>query len=307
MFRVARWLLLAVPMLTLGAPSVLGQDAPIVADFDIEVLDVIPPAKILEKQNNYLCSLLSEKEKPIPGSYQAVQLVDSLENAVAQLASSDTVQPPAPTPRQAPPADKVVLTWIKSVPAGVEFTKSEITVSQYRACVEKDKCTTPQPKSDDKDCNWGYSDRDSHPVNCVDWNQATAYCGWAGGRLPTEDEWFAEASKGGERKYSYPWGDTEATCDYAVMAQGGQGCGRGSTWPVCSKEKGNSVSGLCDLSGNVWEWTSSWFDNTQKYRIVRGGAWDGGNPSDFRASSRDRDVPTFKCASFGFRCARPLK
>ncbi|MBT3297233.1 MAG: SUMF1/EgtB/PvdO family nonheme iron enzyme, partial [Verrucomicrobia bacterium] len=80
---------------------------------------------------------------------------------------------------------------------------------------------------------------------------------WAGGRLPTEDEWFAEASNGGRRKYA--WGDVEVTCDLAIWGGGKKmdGCGADRTWPVCSKRGGYSISGLCDLTGNVREWTSS--------------------------------------------------
>ena len=83
--------------------------------------------------------------------------------------------------------DRVGLMWIYSKPAGIEFTKSEITVAQYRECVEAGMCTEPNSKSDSKYCNWGYTDRDNHPVNCVDWYQAKAFCEWVGGRLPTEE------------------------------------------------------------------------------------------------------------------------
>ncbi|MBW2701239.1 MAG: SUMF1/EgtB/PvdO family nonheme iron enzyme [Deltaproteobacteria bacterium] len=70
----------------------------------------------------------------------------------------------------------------------------------------------------------------------------------AGGRLPTEKEWEAEASNNGSRKY--PWGDEKVSCERAVMREEGvDGCGRDLTWPVCSKTLGNSVSGLCDMSG----------------------------------------------------------
>ena len=111
--------------------------------------------------------------------------------------------------RQAKKAKKAMsvnkgLEWVYSRPAGIEFSKSEVTVAQYRACVEAGKCSKPETKSDHKYFNWGYTDRDKHPVNGVDWNQAKSFCEWAGGRLPTEDEWYAEASNKGSRKY--PWG-----------------------------------------------------------------------------------------------------
>jgi formylglycine-generating enzyme required for sulfatase activity len=99
-------------------------------------------------------------------------------------------------------------------------------------------------------------------MNCVDWHDADAFCRWAGGRLMTKSEWHDEASESGRR--TYPWGSDEPTCEFAVMndwmTHGGnfrQGCGERGTWPVCSKPKGRSVHGLCDLSGNVWEWTDT--------------------------------------------------
>ena len=194
--------------------------------------------------------------------------------------------------------------WVHSRPAGIDLTKSEITVAQYRACVKAGRCTEPNSKSDNKYCNWGYSDRDNHPLNCVDWNQAKAFCEWAGGRLPTEDEWYAEASNGGKRKYA--WGDEEASCDYAIWGGGSKtdGCGRGSTWPVCSKPRGNSISGLCDMSGNLWEWTSSWYGDEHKYRVLRGGSWYFDYPDYLVPSYRFRNVPTNWYFNNGFRCGR---
>jgi hypothetical protein len=189
--------------------------------------------------------------------------------------------------------------WITSRPVGIEFSKSEVTVAQYRACVQADKCSPPDTGGK---CNWGVVGKEAHPANCVNWNQATAFCAWAGGRLPTEKEWFAEASDGGKRRY--PWGDQEVSCERAIWNQGGSGCGQGGTWTVCSKPAGNSVSGLCDLSGNVWEWTSSAKGNAL---MLRGGSWSYGSPANLRASGRDRDVPTRRSDDIGFRCARSRK
>jgi len=188
------------------------------------------------------------------------------------------------------------LTWIMSRAAGIEFTKSEVTVAQYKACVEAGKCSAPNTGGG---CNWNQAGRGTHPVNCVDWNQATAFCAWAGGRLPTEQEWEAEASDGGKRQY--PWGDEQVSCERAIWSQGGAGCGKNGTWPVCSKPAGNSVSGLCDMSGNVWEWTSS---SEGSARVVRGGSWLNGGPDFLRASYRARSDPSFRFDVYGFRCGR---
>jgi len=193
--------------------------------------------------------------------------------------------------------------------------KHEVTVAEYRECVNAGTCTEPQSKSDSKYCNWGYSDRDNHPINCVTWHQAKAYCEWIGGRLPTEAEW-EKAARGTDGRI-YPWGNAKATCEYAVMDDGSSGCGKDRTWPVCSKPRGNSPYGLCDMSGNVREWVNDWYksgyykssprDNPRGpssggSRVVRGGGWVS-DPGNLRASNRGRFTPGTGDSDFGFRCA----
>ncbi len=135
------------------------------------------------------------------------------------------------------------------------LSRTEVTVGQYRKCVDANVCSKPYNNHDIKEyCNWEYSDRENHPINCVNWNQARTFARWVGGDLPSEAQWeYASRSEGKDIKY--PWGNAEATCEYAVM---GRGCGKGglfsATWEVCSKTKGNTVQGLCDMSGNVEEW-----------------------------------------------------
>lgn len=199
------------------------------------------------------------------------------------------------------------LEWVYSQPAGVHFAKTETTVAQYRACVEAGGCNPRHhlTNSEDRGCNWGHPDRDEHPMNCVDWHGADAFCKWAGARLPTEEEWHAEASD--RATQAYPWGNAAVTCDLAVWGDGNDtdGCGKDSTWPVCSKPAGNSASGLCDMSGNVWEWTSSRWDAENDWRVVRGGSWRGRDPEPLRAAGRGGDHPDAPDDMPGFRCARP--
>jgi hypothetical protein len=210
------------------------------------------------------------------------------------------LQPPAPIP------GKAGVEWIYSKPAKLEFTKTEITLGQFKQCVSAGACDEKNraTKSDNQYCNWGYSDRDNHPMNCVDWVGADAFCKWAGGRLPTGDEWYSEASNGGEKR-KWPWGNSpDVSCDYAIWGDGNNtdGCGKDSTWPVCSKTKGNSVSGLCDMSGNVWEWTSTDYDSSNK--VLRGGSWYLDVEDYLRASNRAGRDPSFRDNNIGFRCVR---
>ena len=204
---------------------------------------------------------------------------------------------------------------------GFELTKSEVTVAQYEACVKAGKCSAANTG---QYCNWGKNDRGDHPINCVDWDQSVAFCQWAGGRLPTEAQWEYAARSGG-RDWKYPWGDEAATCDRAVMDDGGtrgsagretDGCGEDRTWPVCSKPRGHSKQGLCDLAGNVWEWVSDWKGSyssgssrnptgpsSGSDRVYRGGCWY--HPAaNLRAASRDGPRPGTHYGDLGFRCLR---
>ena len=198
-----------------------------------------------------------------------------------------------------------------------EMTKTQVTVEQYKACVDAGACTAPNSGGS---CNWGQSDRGKHPINCVDWHQAQAYAKWAGGRLPTEAEWEYAARSGG-RDWKYPWGNENATCERAVISEGGDGCGRDSTWPVCSKPKGNTTQGLCDMAGNVWEWVQDWYHDsyngaptdgsawerpTGSFRVFRGGSWCG-VARFVRAADRQYVVPGYRCAYLGLRLARSVR
>lgn len=178
------------------------------------------------------------------------------------------------------------------------MSKTEVTVGQYRKCVNAKVCSAPRTTLNWKDCNWAHSGREDHPINCVSWFQLNEFAKWVGARLPTEAEWeYAARSRG--KKRAYPWGNQEPTCSYAVMNDRGMndrgnGCGKGRTWPVCSKTLGNTQQGLCDMGGNVWEWVQDEYEysydgapsdgkarcdasdcskNPRATRVLRGGGW----------------------------------
>jgi len=195
-----------------------------------------------------------------------------------------------------------------------DMSKTDVTVAQYKECVIKGACTAPDTGNY---CNWGVADRALHPVNCIDWDQANQYAKFKGARLPSESEWEYAATSGGKNQ-KYPWGNDEPTCDKAVMyGNGGYGCGKNSTWPVCSKPAGNTAQGLCDMAGNVWQWVQdkyqdsykgtpsdgSAFEGAGSYRVLRGGSFGDFVASLLRADNRYYD-PGYRDVSVGFRLAR---
>jgi formylglycine-generating enzyme required for sulfatase activity len=194
-----------------------------------------------------------------------------------------------------------------------KIDKYEVTASKYKDCVAAGKCT---PAGTSSGCNYNDAIKGSHPINCVDWNQAKAYCAWAGKRLPTEAEWEKAARGTDERKY--PWGNSGLDCDHAVWNY--TSCGNTGTQAVPGKPQGFSPYGTMDMLGNVWEWVEddyhsnydgapagggAWVDSPRgALRILRGGSWGNMDAADLRASARSNGDPSTKSSIFGFRCAK---
>jgi formylglycine-generating enzyme required for sulfatase activity len=157
---------------------------------------------------------------------------------------------------------------------------------------------------------WGV--HDDHPMVFVSWEEARAYCGWAGGRLPTEAE--REKAARGTDERMYPWGNEDPDPERAVFRRS---WGKEATAAVGTHPTGASPYGLQDMGGNVWEWCADWYDGdyyeTSPYRdpkgppignarVARGGSWDS-RPAALSSSCRNWGHRGYRDGDFGFRCA----
>ncbi|MCW3094831.1 MAG: exported protein of unknown function, partial [Chthonomonadaceae bacterium] len=190
-----------------------------------------------------------------------------------------------------------------------------VTVGQYlKFCDETGHARPPAPNFNP---NW--SNRD-HPIVNVSYNDALAYCAWAGVKLPTEAQWEKAARGTDGRKF--PWGNDFDRSKLWASSKFGDA---GGTKPVGSFPSGASPFGVLDMAGNVWQWCSDWYDpnfyssrlaternpenqsvGDQKFRVLRGGSWDSCDPLDFLSADRHDDVPDDWYNYIGFRCVSGL-
>ena len=178
--------------------------------------------------------------------------------------------------------------------------RTEVTVAAYSQCVRRDACRPAH--NDRRFCNLRWEGRERHPINCVDWHQALAYCKAQGARLPTEFEW-EYAARGGTEYRKYSWGDAPPDGHTCWKHPGGS-CEVGSYEP--------GAFGLQDMTGNVWEWTASWFGEYPwpplqgRHRVYRGGSWSRRFEKWMRPQLRNRYAPDKWGSHLGFRCALTL-
>lgn len=181
--------------------------------------------------------------------------------------------------------------------AAFTIDTTEVPVSAYASCVADKACTEPA-RGDG--CNWGVAGRVDHPVNCVNFAQADAYCRHKKMRLPTEEE-FELAVRGADDR-AYPWGGS----DPKDRLCWGRSDTREGTCRVGAYPSGATPAGVLDLAGNVAEWTVTCnaVSCSDERRIVRGGSWSSADPKVPHASSRQVVRYIEKRNDVGFRCVR---
>lgn len=193
---------------------------------------------------------------------------------------------------------------------------TEVTVAAYSRCVMAGRCTAPDTGPG---CNWDAPSRSNHPINCVDWSQAQAYCQWVGttpsllGRLPTEAEW--EFGARGTDGRIYPWKDLPPSTQLCWSGD----IDRLSTCPVTDHPAGVSPFQLFDMAGNVWEWVQDAYGpypggpvtdplgGNASDRVYRGGGFDLADPLAYRATNRAAGPPAHRYPTLGFRCVRVVR
>jgi formylglycine-generating enzyme required for sulfatase activity len=234
--------------------------------------------------------------------------------------------------------------------------KTEVTVAAYRSCMKEEqnavKCTpalttvwyhgysVDDTKFWSQFCNGDKVDKGTHPINCVDWTQASAYCKWSGSRLPTEAQWEYAARGIDGLKYPLDPPDskkpgpkllnicgTECRTTFPRLGKSFANMydmddGAETTAPVGTYPDDSSSFGVLDMAGNVREWVADWYapykgsslppvdpqgpdkPGLQQSRVLRGGGWSTSDPSMVRATYRNGLGAMNRDSSIGFRCAR---
>jgi formylglycine-generating enzyme required for sulfatase activity/serine/threonine protein kinase len=247
------------------------------------------------------------------------------------------VESPDPLLASSAPSHKVEV-------ASFCLDRREVTVGEFHRCSDPGECKRPFLKSHWADptdegkaeatafaslCNEGREGVEDHPINCVTWEQADAFCRFRGARLPTEIEW-ERAARGGDGRV-FPWGEQVPgpeqlnACGSECLAwfrfsKIGLDAGMFNasdahveTSPVGSFPQGQGKGGLDDLEGNVAEWTADEFRAhpggtlsalvPEGSRVVRGASIHSTSAAEADPAFRRPTPATWHPHDVGFRCA----
>lgn len=194
--------------------------------------------------------------------------------------------------------------------------QTEVTNGMYESCVSAGACsaqnkTYHNPSTGSN--HFGESQYRNYPAVYVNWEDARDYCGWVGGRLPTEAEW--EKAARGTSGYTYPWGNQSITHSLANYDNY-----KGDSDEVGSYLKGASSYGALDMAGNVWEWTADYYSENYYTsspstnpkgpssgiaHVLRGGSFfaeEVYQRTSMRVTPGSAETESYGSGNWGFRC-----